>query len=30
VQSADHMAKAVKLTQSVHGVRAVRNDMRVK
>ena len=30
VQSADHMAKAVKLTQAVHGVRAVRNDMRVK
>jgi osmotically-inducible protein OsmY len=30
VQSADHMAKAVKLVQGVHGVRAVRNDMRVK
>ena len=30
VLSADHMAKAVKLVQGVHGVRAVRNDMRVK
>lgn len=30
VQSAADMAKAVKLVQGVHGVRAVRNDMRVK
>lgn len=30
VQSADHIARAVQLTQSIAGVRAVRNDMRIK
>jgi len=30
VQSADHISRAVKLTQEIQGVRAVRNDMRIK